>query len=787
VKILLSWLNEYADFGTDVDALAAALTSLGLAVDDVEHVGATIDGVITARVVRTESHPDAARVHRVYVDAGDGGERHVWCGAFNMHAGDVVPLAVIGTTMGDGQTIERRGILGIDSEGMLCSARELGLGDDHGGILILPPDSPLGVPYGDVLGFESDVLFDLDITRNRPDCWGYVGVARDLAALLGLELRVPAPELSDTGEERQADVEILAGERCGRFTSTVISGVVVGPSAAWMQRRLTAAGMRPISNVVDVSNYVMLELNQPNHAYDLSTLGSDPKRRGFRIRLAAAGETMTTLDGDVQTFTADDLLICDADDRAIGVAGVMGGLDTEITDATSTVALEIAWFKPLGVMQTAARLGLRSEASARFERGVDPYGIVRAIARFAELLHETCPDLVVHSGVTDVRGESLPPPERFADVRIAQVNRILGTALAAHDLPGLLDPIGYTVSGNGDTRRVALPPWRPDSEEEIDVVEEVARHYGYERIGKTVPRPTVHGGLSPTQLRRRRLRDVLLGLGISEAMPNPFLAPDTLARAGLDTTALTISNPLVAEESVLRTSLRPGLIQAIAFNESHRRSGVALFEIGHVYPPGAGELPDEYETLCVVLAGQAAPGAMAVWREVSTSLGVRARVDQGRVPDGLHATRSATLSLGNEPIGAVGEIDPGVLERFDVAERVAVLELDLDRVLATPPKPALWKATSRMPSSDLDLAFTLPDDVPADKLDRALRQGAGALLVDLDLFDVYRGEGVGAGRRSLAYRLRLQPTDRNLTESDIAAVRERCVAAASKLGAELRG
>ncbi|HWM22348.1 MAG TPA: phenylalanine--tRNA ligase subunit beta [Ilumatobacteraceae bacterium] len=787
MKILLSWLNNYAEFGDDVDALATAMTSLGMAVDDVQHVGATVAGVVTARVVRTESHPDAAKVHRVYVDTGDGTERHVWCGAFNMQAGDVVPLAVIGTTMGDGQTIERRGILGIDSEGMLCSARELGLGDDHGGILILPSDSPLGVPYGDVLGVEPDVLFDIDITRNRPDCWGYVGVARDLAAHLGRELRVPAPELDDTGDEWRADVEIVAGDRCGRFTSTVMSGIVVGPSAVWMQRRLTAAGMRPISNVVDVSNYVMLELNQPNHAYDLATLGADPQRRGFRIRLAAAGETMTTLDGDEQTLTPDDLLICDGDDRPIGIAGVMGGLDTEITDDTSTVALEIAWFTPLGVMQTAGRLGLRSEASARFERGVDPYGIVRAIARFAELLRETCPDLVVHAGVTDVRGEALPPPERFTDVRISQVNRILGTALTADELPGLLDPIGFTVSGDGDTRRVALPSWRPDSEAEIDVVEEVARHYGYDRIGKTVPKSIVHGRLSAIQIRRRQLRDVLLGLGISEAMPNPFLGPDTLARAGLDSTALTISNPLVAEESVLRTSLRPGLLQAIAFNESHRRTGVALFEIGHVYPPGDGELPDEYEALCVVLAGQSAPDAMAVWREVSSALGVGARVDQGRVPPGLHPTRSATLSLGKDPIGAVGEIDPAVLGRFDVSERVAVLELDLDQVLAKPPKPALWKATSRLPSSDLDLAFTLPDDVPAEKLERAIRQGAGALLVDLDLFDVYRGEGVGTGRRSLAYRLRLQPTDRNLTDADIAGVRERCVAAATKLGAELRG
>ena len=301
-----------------------------------------------------------------------------------------------------------------------------------------------------------------------------------------------------------------------------------------------------------------------------------------------------------------------------------------------------------------------------------------------------------------------------------------------------------------------------------------------------MPTSTLHGRLSVTQQRRRRLRDVLLGLGITEAMPNPFLAPDTLARAGLDGDALRITNPLVAEESVLRTSLRPGLLRAIAFNESHRRSGVALFEIGHVYPPGPGELPAEHEALGVVLAGQEAPAAVAVWREIAVALGVGARIDQGRVPAGLHATRSATLVAGRDAIGVVGEVAPEVLEAFDIAERVAVLELDLTSVLGQEPKPPAWKPTSRHPSSDLDLAFALPDDVPAEKLDKAIRQGAGALLVDLDLFDVYRGAGVGAGRRSLAYRLRLQAPDRNLTDADVADVRAKVTAATAKLGAELR-
>ena len=788
MKILMSWLNEYGDFGDpadsdDVHRLANVLTGLGLEVGDIEHVGGTVDGVIAAEVKQLVQHPDAAKVQRVYVDAGDGHQRHVWCGAFNMEVGDIVPMATLGTTMPNGMTIERRGILGIDSEGMLCAPDELGLGSDHSGIMILPAGTPLGVPYGEALGVQPDILFDLDVTRNRPDCWGYVGIARDAAAKMRIEFRSPTPELVADGPERTAPVELIDGNKCGRFTSLVLSGIRVGPSADWMQRRLEAAGMRAISNVVDVSNYVMLELNQPNHAYDLDTLGGG----GFRVRVATDGEQMETLDGETRTFIENDLLICDADDQAIGIGGVMGGLNTEITGATTTVVLEIAWFQMLTVLQSSSRLGLRSEASARYERGCDPYIINTAHARFVELLRETCPDLVVHAGMADARGSGLPPRERSATVRVMEINRILGTQLDADVLPMLLDPIGFTVTGDGDTREVALPSWRPDSEAEVDVIEEVARHYGYDKLGKTMPKSTVHGTLSVHQQRRRRLRDVLLGLGVSEAMPNPFLAPDTLAKAGLDGPTISITNPLIVEESVLRTSLRPGLLEAVAYNESHRRPGAQLFEIGHVYPPGDGELPDEYEALCVVLAGSEAPAAMAAWREIANALGVGARIDQDRVPPGLHATRSAVLQAGKNPTGVVGEIDPGVLERFGVDERVAVLELNLDEILGRAPKPAAWKPVSRMPSSDLDLAFTMPDDVPAERLEKAIRQGAGKMLVAVELFDVFRGESLGEGRRSLAYRLRLQAPDRNLNDADIADVRRSAVAAATKLGAELRG
>jgi len=784
VKVLLSWLGEYLDLSsTGLDVVVDTLAGLGLPVESVERSGA-VPGVITALVERTEAHADAAKVQRVWVATGDGPARHVWCGAFNFGPGDVVPLAVPGTEMPDGRAIARRGILGIESEGMLCSARELGLGDDHSGILVLPAGTPLGRPYGEALGLTEEIVLDVDVTRNRPDCWSYVGIARDLAAKLGASFTPPRPpEPSRHGDEPVTTVELIDGDRCGRFTSTVLSGLRIGPSAAWMAARLAAAGMRPINNVVDVSNYVMLELGQPNHAYDLATLGG----RGFRVRRAHAGEQLTTLDDITRTLGPDDLLICDAEDRPIGLAGIMGGADTEISADTTDVALEMAWFEPTGVAQSVVRTGLRSEASARFERGVDPYVADLAIARFVELLAESDPDVVVRRGAVDARSEHLLPAERTTTLRVGQVARILGPAIPAEEIVALLDPIGFPATSAGEgLLEVEIPSWRPDSAEEIDVIEEVGRHYGYDRIGKRMPSSTVHGRLSPAQKRRRELRQVLLGLGISEAQPNPFLAPDTLVRAGLDGDVLRIANPLVADESVLRTSLRPGLLKAVAYNESHRRRGVALYEIGHVYPPGPGVLPDEYEALGVVLAGEEAPAAVAVWTEVAAAMGVGARLDQGRVPPGLHPTRAATLVAGRDPIGSVGEVAPDVLEAFGIDERVAILELDLRHVLEREPKPAQWRPTSRHPSSDLDLAFVLSEDVPADRLDKAIRQGAGPLLVGLELFDVYRGHALGEGRRSLAYRLRLQAPERTLTDADVATVREKVAAVAGKLGAELR-
>jgi len=782
MKIVDSWLRDLVALPADatVETVADTLSDVGLACESVERVGATVPGVITARVVKTERHPDAAKVHRVFLDIGDGTEHHVWCGAFNMQPGDVIPWATPGTAMPDGRLIETKPIVGIPSEGMCCSARELGLGDDHSGILILDPNTPLGVPYGDALGLAEETVYDLDVLRNRPDAYGHVGVARDLAARFDVPFSAPSSRVVADGPMRSATVEIVDGDRCPRFTSIVLSGVRVAESPDWMKSRLSAAGMRPINNVVDVSNYVMLETNQPNHAYDFDTLGGG----GFRIRVARDGESMVTLDGVERTLTADDLLICDATDRPIGIAGIMGGQNTEISDTTTVVALETAYFEPHGIMKSVQRLGLRSEASARNERGIDPLGVEPSIARFVELLGLTCPDLTVHDGFVDARTSSMPSATSIT-VRSARVGALLGREFSTDEISALITPIGFDCEADGERVLVTVPSWRPDCTLEIDIVEEVARLFGYDALGKTVPKSTVAGGLSPIQQRRRRVRDVLLGLGVSEAMPHPFLADGDLERAGLSTTAVRLVNPLVVGDDVLRTSLRPGLLKALAFNESHRRSGVALFEVGHVYPPSDDVLPAEFEALTVVLAGAEAPRAVAVWRELASAMGWGARLDQSKVPTGLHPTRSATLSAGRDVVGAVGEVHPDVLDAFDVTERVAILELNLSILLAAEPKVAHWKATSRFPSSDIDLAFTVPSSVTAEKVDKALRQSAGSLLVSLELFDVYRTD-VDAESRSLAYRLRLQAADRTLTDSDIANVRDKCIAAVTKLGATLR-
>jgi phenylalanyl-tRNA synthetase beta chain len=784
MRVPLSWLRDFAPFSAPPAELAGALSGLGLVVEGMEAFGEGLGDVIVARVLETRAHPNADKVQVVDVDAGDGEALQIVCGAFNFAVGDVVPLAPVGARLPGGMQIGRRNVRGQWSNGMLCSGSELHLSADGEGIMILGDDLVPGTPLTHALGIVSDVVFDLDVTPNRPDALSVAGVARDLAAHFRLPFAIPDPpaiKASEAGE--LVTVVIESPDLCPRFTATVLTGVTVRPSPQWMAQRLTLAGMRPINNVVDVSNYVMLELGQPNHPYDLDRLPG----RGLLVRRAREGETLVTLDEAERAVGPDDCLICDAEGAGVGVGGIVGGASSEISETTTTVALEAAWFDPVAIAKTSKRMGLRTEASVRFERGVDPEGVTRAVARFCELAAAVA-GASVAGGTVDVRDE-LPRPARVV-VRTSRVNAILGTELSASEVSGYLQPIGFesTPTGDGDFR-VDIPSWRPDCEREIDVIEEVARHHGYTEIDRTMPPITHVGGLTSYQQDRRRVREVLVGAGLSEAWATSFLAPEDLARAGLAADAVEIENPLAAEESILRPSLLPGLLRAVGANAGHRRPDVALFEIGHVFlPPTQGDqLPVEPEHLAVALGERDAPDAVRVWNVLVEALRLVDVALEVAAPPGLHPTRSARILVSGRPVGAIGEVEPQVLAAHDIDGRVGWFEVNLGDVLAAPRRPAIYRPVSRFPSADIDLAFVVDEPVPAADVERTLASAAGDLLEQIELFDVFRSPQL-EGARSLAWRLRFSALDHTLGEEELTDLRRRCIdAVTSRHPARLRG
>jgi len=783
----LSWLREFAPIEGEPAELASALSQLGLVVEGVHRVGQGLDRVVVARVLSTSVHPKADRVQLVDVDPGDGSTLRVVCGAYNFGPDDLVPLARPGTSLPGGVEIGRRKVRGEWSDGMLCSGVELGLSDDQSGILLLPPTASPGASVSEALGVSADVVFDLDITPNRPDALSMAGVARDLAARLGVPFSLPELPALPTGEPAKATVVVEADDLCPRFIAARLEGVVVGPSPAWLGTRLTLAGMRPINNVVDISNYVMLEGGQPNHPYDLDRLPGG----GLSVRRGRHGEVVVTLDEVERGVGPDDCLICDAEATPVGIGGIMGGASSEISDVTTTVLLEAAWFEPMAIARTSKRLGLRTEASGRFERGVDPEATDRAVSRFCQLAGEVAGATVAGAPV-EVRGQ-LPERPRVV-VRTSRVNAVLGTSLTPEEVTGYLDPIGFAsepVAGAAGDFTVTVPSWRPDSEREIDVIEEVGRHHGYERIPRTLPlTAAVGGGLTPYQRDRRRVRQVLVGAGLSEAWATSFLAPGDLERAGLPTEAVEVENPLAVEESVLRTSLLPGLLRALATNRSHRDTEVALFEIGHVFgvPPEGRHLPIEPERLAFVLAGHPATDATKAWTTLVDVMSLEPVSVVPASPPGLHPTRSAELVAGSTTIGVLGEIDPGVLAAHGLTGPVAVLDVDLGALLAAPRRPRIYRPVSRYPSADIDLAFVVGDDVAAASVADFLRTAGGDTVEDVWLFDVFRGPQLGEGRRSLAFRLRFSALDHTLTDDELTELRNRCIAAVeSACGARLRG
>ena len=800
MKAPLSWLRDFAPIEGKPLELADRLNGIGLIVEGIAAPGRDISGVRTVKVLAVEKHPDADRLALVDVDPGDGNAVRVVCGAHNYVVGDIVPWAPPGAELPGGFKLERRRIRGQYSDGMLCAPDELGLSDDHSGIMILPPDTPLGEDIRTVLSLD-DIVFDLEITPNRPDAMSIAGVARDLAAALGLPFTLPEPASPGVIDLAPATLVVEALDRCPRYVAKT-GQVTVAPSPGWMAQRLTKAGMRPISNVVDVTNYVMLERGQPLHAFDLNLLGG----RGIVVRLANEGEKITTLDGVERTLSAADLLICDANRAPQAIAGVMGAGDSEVSDATTEVLLESAFFTGDGILRTSKRLGLRTESSARFERGVDPNGTLLAAERAWELFAE------IASGrpATGTLDEYPTPIEPIrVTLRTARVNDVLGTELDTATIRGQLEPLGFAVpegvhaDGHGGIVEYEVPTYRPDVEREIDLIEEVARHHGYNNIVRTLPRmKEPSGGLTPVQLGRRAVRDALLGTGLSEAYTFSLVAPADLAAAGLPAEGIELENPLRAEESLLRPAVLPGLLKAAAFNAGHGLLDVGLFEIGHVFlpPPGGQTRPDEREHLAVVLAGtvfrlphepnRPVDGHDAVGR-LETVAEALALADWSLRPGdapGFAPGRAALVVVDGTEVGAVGEVDAGVRTRLGLSGPVAALEVNLSLILAASRKERRSVTPSRYPASTIDLAFVVDESVPAGAAQRTLCEAAGDLLEDVHLFDVFRSEALGPNKKSLAFGLRFRAPDRTLTDEEVGRLRQGLIDAMAKgQGAVLRG
>ncbi len=830
MRVPLSWLRDFAPFEGDASVIAATLDDLGLVVEGIEQVGEGLGDVVVVRVEAVGPIEGADRIRRVLVTDGSG-PVEVVCGAWNFGAGDLVALAPVGAVLPGGFAIGKRKMKGVVSNGMLCSGRELRLSEDHEGILVLGDvDGAVpGARLTEVLGIEPDVVFDVAVEANRPDAWCMAGVARDLAARLDLEFTIPSTEdlvarvapgatvptpSAGPAVGSLTSVQVDDTELCPRFTARVLTGVAVGESPDWLARRLVAAGMRPINNVVDASNYVMLELGQPTHPYDLDKLAGG----GLLVRRAGAGEAVTTLDGVERTLgrpgpglgdTGQDCLICDATGEPVGIGGIMGGASSEIDPTTTRVLLESAYFVPMAIARTSKRLTLRTEASARFERGCDPAGIDRAAERFCALLALTGgPDLTLADGVLDVTGD-VPKALELA-VRPSRVNGLLGTGLSAPAIADLLRPLGMVATptgGDDDPVSVVVPTFRPDIRPapmgEADLAEEVARTYGYARLPRRHPAWPQPGRLTPYQRERRRIKDVLCGLGASEAWTAAFVTGDDQLAAGFAPPYIEVTNPLVDAERFLRSTMAPGLVRAVLYNAERRQGDVRLFEVGSVFQPaeiptGDGPPAEMGERLSAVFAdaGDDAWSAVAAWHTVADALGLSRLGDgAGHTPgDGprvTHGYRSAALFCApadgqgrRVALGEVGELDPTFVETFGLVgtdgrpRRVGWLDLDLVRLLdpaVAPRRPLESAPVSRFPSSDIDLAFVVPEEVPAGMVEATLAAAGGELLESVQLFDVYRGEPLGAGTRSLAYRLRFCALDRTLTDGEIGELRAACI------------
>jgi phenylalanyl-tRNA synthetase beta chain len=795
----LSWLKEYCDPGQSAEALATTLALSGTEVERVTSVGVPRgDGngglFRIGRVLTVAQHPDADRLSVCTVRLSGSDERTIVCGAPNVAAGQAVMVALPGAVLPDGTRLGKARLRGVESDGMILSETEVELGSDSAGIMVLPDSYEAGEEALRYLPLGDDVL-ELEITPNRPDCLAVYGVAREVHAVTGAPL-APDPGERDVepvsaGGSEATDhisVEIEDFDLCPRFTVRVFTDVQVGPSPLWLKARLTAAGQRPISNVVDITNYVMLVLGQPMHAYDLDRVAGP----ALRVRAAREGERLTTLDGEERVFDGDAVLVCDADGPT-GIGGIMGGARSEVSVDTTRVAMEAATWNGPNILQTSKKLGLRSEASGRFEKQLHPRLAIQAQRLAARLMVELCGARMA-PGTVDVAAPE-PSPHRIA-LRSERLVSLLGERIEPAESAAILERLGFGVEQRDDDLEVETPYWRHyDVYREADVIEEVARVHGLQRLPATLPARRGIGGLSAAQQLRRTIEDFLRGRGLSEAVNFAFISPDAVRTLRLDQDAtrgrvLALANPLSEDQSVMRSSLVPGLLAGVRHNVARDIDDVRLFETGRVfYSKGPYEQPDERLHLAVVLCGDFTP---RTWRHGALPadfyvikgllvglldlLGVQWRLIDGG-PRFLHPGKAAEVVVDAREAGCLGELHPAVAAGFGLGalpRPPVVLELDLDAVLPVAERHARrYRDLISFPAVLQDIAVVVDEPVEAQTVVDSVRAAAGPDLRDVRVFDLYRGEQVGEGRKSLALRLEFRSEERTLTDDEVAKIRGR--------------
>ncbi len=801
MKFTLNWLRDYIDFDLSPEELSDRLTMAGLEVEDVIYQGQGLDSVVSAQILELESHPNAEKLSLCKVTDGEN-TYPIVCGATNMKAGDKVALAKIGANLPpgpkfeDGLKIKKAKIRGEVSEGMLCAENELGLGEESDGILILSESSEIGSPIVDVLGLN-DVVFEVGITPNRPDCLSVIGVAREVAALTGSTVRHPDSSTNETGKDinSMATVELEDPEKCPRYSCRIIKNVKIGPSPDWLKRRLEESDIRSINNVVDITNFVLLEYGQPLHAFDYDLL-EDNK---IVVRAAKDRETIKTLDEVDRKLTTDDLLICDGK-KPVALAGVMGGANTEVSQSTHNVLLESAYFDPITVRKTSKSTGLRSESSYRFERGVDPNAVVKALDRAAELIRDLG-DGEIATGRIDQYPKPIEPNE--VKISLDRANRFLGTNINPEELKRIANGLEFEeLSLDGDEYTFRIPTFRVDIEREIDLIEEAARLHGYDNIPTTLP----HVAMSSDKLNINKsvqdiLKEVLISSGFYEVINYSFEDHELLSLIN-KSDSLKILNPLTTDSSVMRTSMIPGILKNAILNLNHQEQDLRLFEIGRVYLPIENEeLPKEIRKLVALATGRRTPefwgkeefdffDFKSILERAFEALINKEDVEflDAQEIGFLHPGKSAKLMIKDTEIGYIGELHPDLSEKLDISKKLYVVEIDLDEVASiSEEKNKKFSPLPKFPSVRRDIALVVDESVPAAGILEEIDKIGSKLIEDAAIFDVYTGEHVEQGKKSVAISLQLRASDKTLTEEEVNKVQEKALKKLGlALGAELR-